>query len=160
MLGDDFMKYILPEEQLIEYVKPYLKEKGFKKKNKRWTKETNEFTISFLIQGSSFSKENYYIRPGIFVNELMPTELYYGHWMCGIEPTTPEEVICNFEKWCEEWTNKSLIKERLLAFMEWEERNPLEKRRAKHVDYISDPVPANEFFMVGLSTKQYILDNF
>ena len=34
------MDYILPEEQLIEYAKPYLKAKGFKKKNKRWTKET------------------------------------------------------------------------------------------------------------------------
>ena len=79
------MHHILPEEQLIEYAKPYLKARGFKKKNKRWTKETQEFTISFLIQGSSFSKENYYIRPGIFINELMPTELYYGHWMQGIE---------------------------------------------------------------------------
>ena len=53
------MKDILTEEQLIEYVKPYLKAKGFKKKNNRWTKEGQEFTISFLIQGSSFSKENY-----------------------------------------------------------------------------------------------------
>ena len=26
--------------------------------------------------------------------------------------------------------------------MEWEERNPLEKRRAKLVDYEADPVPA------------------
>ena len=34
------MDHILPEEQLIEYAKPYLKAKGFKKKNKRWTKET------------------------------------------------------------------------------------------------------------------------
>ena len=90
----------------------------------------------------------------------MPTELYYGHWMQGIEPTTPEEIMCKFEEWCEEWTNKSLIKERLLAFMEWEERNPLEKRRAKLVDYNVDPVPADEFFMVNLKTKKYILDNF
>ena len=154
------MDYILPEEQLIEYVKPYLKAKGFKKKSKRWTKEIQEFTISFLIQGSSYSKEDYYIRPGIFINELTPSELYYGHWMTQIEQTTPEKVLCDFEQWCEAWTNKSLIKERLLAFMEWEERNPLEKRRAKLVDYETDPVPADEFFMVDLKTKQYILDNF
>jgi hypothetical protein len=32
----------------------------------------------------------------------MPTELYYGHWMCGIEPTTPEEIMSRFEKWCED----------------------------------------------------------
>ncbi|MBR5121224.1 MAG: DUF4304 domain-containing protein, partial [Oscillospiraceae bacterium] len=60
------MEYIVPENELIEYVKPYLKSKGFKKKNKRWTKETPDFTISFLIQGSCYSKEGYYIRPGIF----------------------------------------------------------------------------------------------
>ena len=159
------MAHFLSEEELIEYAKPYLKAKGFKKKNKRWTKDIGEFTISFLIQGSCFSKEDYYIRPGIFINALMPTEEYYGHWMHGIEPTTPEEIMQKFEQWCEEWTNKSLIKERLLAFIEWEERNPLEKRRAKLVDYEKDPVPAEEFFMIDTppttpSTKQYILDNF
>jgi len=159
------VEHILTEEELIEYVKPYLKAKGFKKKNKRWTKDIGEFTISFLIQGSSFSKEKYYIRPGIFINALMPTEEYYGHWMDEIEPTTPEEIMKKFEQWCEEWTNKSLIKERLLAFIEWEKRNPLEKRRAKLVDYKKDPVPAEEFFMIDTppttpSTKQYILDNF
>ena len=87
------MEHILPENRLIEYVKPYLKAKGFKKKNKRWTKETPDFTISFLIQGSFFSKENYYIRPGIFINALMPAEEYYGHWMLDIKPTTPEEIM-------------------------------------------------------------------
>ena len=80
--------------------------------------------------------------------------------MTQIEQTTPEKVLCDFEQWCKEWTNKALIKERLLAFMEWEERNPLEKRRAKLVDYNVDPVPADEFFMVDLKTKKYILDNF
>jgi hypothetical protein len=154
------MDYILPEEQLIEYAKPYLKAKGFKKKNKRWTKDIGEFTLCFYIQGSCYSKENYYIRPGVFVNSLLPTELVYGHWMTQIEQTTPEKVLCDFEQWCEEWTNKALIKERLLAFMEWEERNPLEKRRAKLVDYNVDPIPADEFFMVDLKTKKYILDNF
>ena len=154
------MAYDLLEEKLIEYTKPYLKAKGFKKKNKRWIKVTEEFTISFLIQGSSFSKETYYVRPGIFVNALMPTEEYYGHWMCGIEPTTPEEIIKRFEDWCEEWTNKALIKKRLLDFIEWEKRNPLEKRRAKLVDYKIDPVPATEFFIVDEKTKQFILKNF
>lgn len=154
------MGNILPEEQLIEYVKPYLKSKGFRKKNKRWTKTTPEFTISFLIQGSAYSKEHYYIRPGIFVNSLMPTTEYYGHWMFEIEPTTPEEIIEKFETWCDEWTNKSSIKERLLAFIEWDKRNPLEKRRAGLVDYDTDPVPAEEFFMVNLEAKQFILDHF
>ena len=154
------MEHIFHEEELTAYAKPYFKAKGFKRKNKRWTKDIGEFTISFLIQGSSFSKEAYYIRPGIFINALMPSELYYGHWMRSIEPTTPEAIMLEFEQWCAEWTNKPLIKERLLLFMEWEERNPLEKRRANLVDYEKDPVPAKEFFDVDKQTRQYIVENF
>ncbi len=159
------MKNILPEEELIEYAKLYLKAKGFKKKNKRWTKDIGEFTLCFYIQGSCYAKQDYYIRPGIYINSLLPTNLGYGHFMTEIEQASPEEIMRKFEQWCEEWTNKSLIKERLLAFIEWEKRNPLEKRRAKLVDYEKDPVPAEEFFMIDTppttpSTKQYILDNF
>lgn len=154
------MKDILTQEQLIKYVKPYLKAKGFKKKNNRWIKESQEFTISFLIQGSSFSKENYYIRPGIFINALMPSKQYYGNWMCEIVPTTPERIMSEFEDWCKEWTDKSLIKERLNSFIEWEKRNPLEKRRENMVDYEADPVPAQEFFMIDSNTKQFVLENF
>ncbi len=159
------MKHSISEEDLIRYVKPYLKARGFKKSNKCWMKDIGEFTLCFYIQGSSYDKEEYYIRPGIFINALMPTNLVYGHFMTQLEQTTPEEVMQKFEQWCEEWTNKSLIKKRLIAFMEWEERNPLEKRRAKLVDYVKDPIPAEEFFMIDTpptvpSTKQYILNNF
>lgn len=154
----------LPLNDLIDYVKPYLKSKGFKKKNRRWTKDIGDFTLCFYIQGSSYSKDLYYIRPGIFINAL-PTNLTYGHWMIEIDQTTPEEVIEKFEKWCVEWTDKSLIRKRLEAFIEWEKRNPLEKRRANLVDYDADPVPADEFFQINaLSSEsqvfQYIIDNF
>ena len=84
----------------------------------------------------------------------------YGHLKTQIEQTASDEIMQKFEQWCEEWTNKSLIKERLIAFMAWEERNPLEKRRAKLVDYEKDPFPAEEFFMIDTKTKPYILDNF
>ena len=154
------MKHVLPEEQLIEYAKSYLKAKGFKKKNKRWTKDTGEFTLCFYIQGSSYSKEDYYIRPGIFINALMPCDDFYGHFMLEIEHSTSEEVLSKFDDWCKEWTNKSLIKELLLAFIEWDKRNPLENRRAGVVDYEADPVPAREFFSATLGLKQFILDNF
>ena len=155
------MEGFLPEEELIEYVKPYLKSKGFKKKNKRWTKDTGEFTISFLIQGSCYSKEDYYIRPGVFINSLLPENLdYYGHWFLEIRGDNPETVMRCFTEWAEEWTNNPLIKERLLAFLEWEGRNPLEKRRANQVDYEADPVPAQEFFGVSQKVRQYVLENF
>lgn len=159
------MGRFLSEEELIEYVKPYLKAKGFKKKNKRWTKDIGEFTLCFYIEGSCFSKEDYYIRPGIFVNALMPTQRTYGHWDTYIKHTTPEEIMLEFESWCIEWSNKSLIKERLLAFLEWEERNPLEMRRMNLTDCEKDPSPFKEFLLIDIPTtepsvKQYILDNY
>ena len=90
----------------------------------------------------------------------MPCDDFYGHFMLEIESSTPEEVVSKFDDWCEEWTNKSLIKERLLSFIEWDKRNPLENRRAGLVDYEADPVPAREFFLATLGLKQFILDNF
>lgn len=154
------MKHFLPEEELIEYAKPYLKAKGFKKKNKRWTKDIGEFTLCFYIQGSCYDKKVYYIRPGIFVNDLMPTDLVYGHWDTQIDQTTTEEILQKFELWCEEWTDKFLIKKRLLEFMEWEEQNPIEKRCDGLVDCESNPNLVQEFFVVDEITKRYILENF
>ena len=159
------MKDSLSEEELVEYVKPRLKAKGFLKKNKWWSKDIGDFTLYFYIQGSSYSKEDYYIRPCISINAVPTTPFYRGHFHTQIEITTPEEILSRFEFWCEEWTNKSLIKERLIKFIEWEKRNPLEKRRAGLVDYDADPVPAHEFFQLSVcrsdpSPQQYILDNF
>lgn len=159
------MEYILPKEKLIEYAKPYFKAKGFKKKGNRWTKDIGEFTLCFYIQSSYYTKEDYYIRPSIYINRLSSDNLGYGHFMTEIKKTTPEEVMQKFKQWCDEWTNKALIKERLLAFIEWEKRNPLEKRRADLIDYEKDPVPAEEFFHIDIpptepSTRQYILDNY
>ena len=160
------MEQILSEEELIAYAKPWLKAKGFKKNGKRWTKDIGEFTLCFYIQGSCYCKEDYYIRPGIFVNALMPTQRTYGHWKTEIPRTTPEAILAKFDLWCTEWTDKALIKQRLLAFLEWDERNPLEKRRANLVDYEKDPVPAYEFFGISpyagetVSIQQYILEHF
>lgn len=154
------MKRVLPEQELIDYVKPYLKSKGFKKKNKRWTKDIGEFTLCFYIEGSQWDKDDYYIRPGIFINELMSIPTFYGDWFTEIDQTTPEEVMVKFEQWCDEWTNKSLIKERYLKFIEWDKRNPLERHRAGVVDYEKDPFPAREFFAVPITSQQYILKNF
>ena len=91
------MKHVLPEQELIDYVKPYLKSKGFKKKNKRWTKDIGEFTLCFYIEGSQWDKDDYYIRPGIFINELMSIPTFYGDWFTEIDQTTPEEVMVKFE---------------------------------------------------------------
>lgn len=136
---------IFPEEKLIEFAKPYLKEKGYKKKNKRWIKDIGEFTLSFYIQGSQWDKDDYYIRPGVFINRLGIERMglsYYGHFTCDIRnDLTINEIFEKFEQFCVEWTDKKLIKARAKAYKEWEDRNPLDKRRSNLVDYNKDPVP-------------------
>ena len=61
----------LSEKELIEYAKPILKANGFKKKGKRWIRTDAQFTRVFFIQGSCYDKNDYYIRPGIYINELI-----------------------------------------------------------------------------------------
>ena len=53
----------------------------------------------FYIEGSQWNKEDYYIRPGIFINELMVMDKspFYGDCFIEIDQTTPEEVIMQIE---------------------------------------------------------------
>jgi len=151
---------MVDQNKLIEYAKSYLKQKGFKKNKKRWTKDIGEFTLIFFIQGSVYSKEEYYVRPGIFINKLLPSNLVYGHYMTQLRSEKLEDVLIDFDRFCDEWTDKKLIKEKALAFIEWDKRNPFEKRRARTVDYIKDPVPAKEFFTMDDYVIEYILKSF
>ena len=149
----------IPETELIEYVKKQLKEKGFKKKNKRWMKVVEDFTISFLIQGSCYDKDSYYIRPGVFINAL-ETDLYYGHFMTELAQDSLENIFCEFEKFVAIWTDKVAIKKIIADFIEWDKRNPLEKRRAGLVDYEKDPVPSKVCFGIPAHVIEYILVHF
>ena len=58
------------------------------------------------------------------------------------------------------WTDKPKIKSALKIFIEWEERNSLEKRRAVEVDYKKDPLPEMCFFTVTKKIREYILNYF
>lgn len=58
------------------------------------------------------------------------------------------ELICLPDKKC--------FKKTAEDFTAWEERNPLEKRRAKAVDYESDLVPAEEFFAATDGILEYV----
>ncbi len=149
----------MTENELIEYIKPILKKGGFLKKNKRWIKTTEEFKISFLIQGSCYDKDNFYIRPGVFVNAIKTSD-YYGHFVTALKQETPEQVVNDFEQFCREWTDKEYIKKILFDFENWERRNPLEKRRSGLCDYEKDPIPSKVCFSIPMSVRQYIFENF
>ena len=156
---DSNMYHRIPEEEMIEYAKKILKERGYKKKGTRWTKAEGEFTISFYLQGSSYAKENYYIRPGISLNTVN-TDDHYGHFYTEIKQTTIENVFQEFDEFVNTWTNKERIKKIVEEFLEWDKRNPLEKRRAGEVDYEKDPVPSLVCFGIPQVVIKYILDNF
>ena len=149
---------MLTEEALIEYIKPILKSKGFKKKGKCWSKVNGKFTCVFFIQGSYYDKNDYYIRPGIFINELIGKAAdYYGHIFTEIPVTSPDEIAATSLAFFDEWTNMDYIKKMLIDFIEWDKRNPLEKRRAGEVDYVIDPPPTKLFFAISTIVRDYIL---
>jgi hypothetical protein len=154
------MENPLPEEELIEYVRPILKAKGFKKNGKHWAKSDGTFTCVFFIQGSAYDKDDYYIRPGIIINEISGNVPAYGHITTQISIASPAEILDASECFFREWTNKVYLKEMVSRFMEWEERNPVEKRRAKEVDYDKDPVPSEVLFAMPVNAREYVLSHF
>lgn len=149
---------VLPEE-LIDFLKPRLKALGFKKKGKRWTKVSGDFTLVFFIQGSSFSKDLYYVRPGVFINDCPGKEFYYyGHFDTEIRQINPQQILDDALSFFAEWTDKELIRNRAKAFVEWDQRNPLDKRRSGEVDYEADPVPSGIFFSIRPAEMDHILN--
>lgn len=153
-------KVIVPEEELVSFAKTYLKEKGFRKKSKRWTKTEKDFTLVFYIQGSQWDRNDYYIRPGVFINELNSDDLVYGHFMTEIEADSIEQIFDDLNVFFSEYTNKKLLKERVASFIEWDKRNPIEKRRAGEVDHVDDPMPFREMFAVPTEVLKYVIENF
>ena len=146
------------EEELIEYIKPILKDQGFKKKAKRWTKITEHFTYLFFIQGSTYDKDDYYVRPGIIVNDIQAEPWVYGHLSIDIAVTTKEEILKKAEEFFSQWSSIDYLKQKVSDFVAWEKRNPVEKRRAGEVDYEADPVPARCLFSLSEKAKKEILN--
>lgn len=149
----------ISKNDMIEYAKKHLKERGFKKKALRWTKDMGEFTVCFFLQGSSYDKEDYYIRPGVWINAI-GTDSYYGHFSTEIQQTTTEAVMTEFDEFVRIWTDKGNIKRIVDEFLVWDKRNPLEKRRAGEVDYEKDPVPSRVCFSIPQNAMKFILEHF
>ncbi|MBR4910657.1 MAG: DUF4304 domain-containing protein [Clostridia bacterium] len=151
---------MVSQSELIEYATNELKRQGFRKKAKRWTKTKNDFTLVFFIQGSQWDREAYYIRPGVFINDLSSISDYYGHFHTEIAQESIEQIFADLNTFYNNWTDKTRIKKTVLDFFRWEERNPLEKRRAGKVDYKSDPVPDPVMFAVRPQVIDYIIKKY
>lgn len=60
----------LSKEQLIECLKPVLKEQGFRKTRTTWRKSTDDLVFVLNDQGSQWSTEDYYINVAIYIKAL------------------------------------------------------------------------------------------
>lgn len=58
------------KQDLIAELIPLLKEKGYKKKNNTWYKETTDLVVLFHIQHSNYSKDEYSIILGIAIKAI------------------------------------------------------------------------------------------
>ena len=146
------------EEELIEFIKPILKAQGFRKRAKRWTKITEHFIYMFYIQGSVYDKDDYYVRPGIIINDIQAEPWVYGHFFINIPVTTKEEILEKTGEFFSQWTSIEHLKKTVADFVEWEKRNPVEKRRAGKVNYETDPIPAHGLFSLTEKAKEEILN--
>ena len=153
-VGEIIVIMNVSEEDLIEYIKPILKERGFSKKAKRWTKTSEHFTYLFFIQGSVYDKDGYYVRPGVIVNDIKAPPLTYGHFHIDIPVTTKEEVLEKALAFFSLWSSVEYLKKMVTDFVEWEKRNPIEKRREGNVDYEADPVPAHLFTLTEKAKEE------
>ena len=149
---------MVTKNELIEYISPLLKEYGFKKKGSAWLKTTESFTYRFYIQGSVYGSDQYYIRPGIIINSIPSDGIKYGHISADIAVTTKEEIWSKTQEFYSQWHSIEYLKTLVLDFIEWEKRNPVEKRRNGLVNYIEDPVPSEYLFAVSERTKKAILE--
>ena len=150
------------KEEMIEYAAAWFRRKGFRKSHLRWRKSDGVFTKEFVIQGSSFSREAYYIRPCVHIDAL--ADQSFGMFAADIPHFSTEQVIRDTERFFCEWTNPGLIRAHIQAFLEWDARNPLEVRRERKLAVeqkyterdernralleleFADPCPAPELF--------------
>ena len=95
----------------------------------------------FYIQGSVYDKDDYYVRPGIIINDIQAEPWVYGHFFINIPVTTKEEILEKTGEFFSQWTSIEHLKKTVDDFVEWEKRNPVEKRRAGEVNYETDPIP-------------------
>ena len=150
---------MVPKDELLAYAKAELRSKGFKKRNDRWTKDTGEFTLVFFVQGSSWNKESYYIRPGVFINELPRDGEIYGHIWRTVRADSIPQIFVDVYKFYNDYSDKSAIKKKVREFSEREARNPPDKRREGTVDLDAEP-GFKELFSASDYVLNYISENY
>ena len=154
-------KPLVSEEDVLAFAKTQLKERGFRKKGKRWTKQLDDFTLVFYVQGSSWSKEGYYIRPGVLIHAVAAEEnapwAYYGHFATEITPCSVEQIFGDLDLFFDTWTDKTRIKRNVLAFLAWKKRNSMELCDADNAGDNEPPAFPKELFAASNVVLDYVV---
>lgn len=155
---------MVSEEDVLAFAKTHLKERGFRKKGKRWTKQLDEFTLVFYVQGSCWNKEDYYIRPGVLINAVAAEEnapwTYYGHFYTEITPHSVEQIFGDLELFFDTWTDKIQIKRSVLAFLAWKKRNSMGLCGTDNAGDNETPAPPKELFAVPNVVLNYVVSHY
>lgn len=96
---------MIPRDELIDQIKPVLKEKGFKKHNKTWVLDNSETAVVLNIQDSQFGGE-YYLNFGTYIKELgnvqIPSISACQIWnRINADFKTPMQVVDAIDLWIE-----------------------------------------------------------
>ena len=75
LASDNTFPYVLGvymgrKQELIDEIKPLLKEKGYKKVRQTWYKDDGTLIVVFNIQSSYYDKDDYYINLGVIIKAL------------------------------------------------------------------------------------------
>lgn len=57
-------------DDLVETIRPVLKERGYKKKKYCWYKNNEDITVIFAIQRSQYGADMWYYNFGVVINQL------------------------------------------------------------------------------------------
>ncbi len=98
----------MDKEELGTTLAPHLKRLGFKKKGRTWHRTSEDVVEVFNIQGSSWSKDDYYLNLGIYLKAL-GKETLPPEYNCHIRERIPSdlrfdvpEIIGYLTEWLEQ----------------------------------------------------------
>lgn len=124
---EKFHEPYIPEKQLIEELKPILKQHGYLKNRKHWRKQLNEvFALRFCVQTSMYDHNNYDVRVGVHVKIPWIEEdtTPYGHFFTNIFVSSGLQVYNDSIEYFKQWTDWKVLRGKMFLLKEWREQNP------------------------------------
>lgn len=90
---------IMNKDSFIMEIRPKLKARGFRKNGNYWYKDMQDYICCIQVEGSSWSKDHYYVNIGFALSDDSKKNPTLLHWYCrhrckhGNERVSPEELL-------------------------------------------------------------------